>query len=147
VQEVAAQYGIDPRRVYIAGLSAGGAMAAITAAEYPDVFAAVGVHSGLPRGAARNVMGALAVMRSGGSAAAPAAPAADAPLPVPAIIFHGDADTNVDVEQSRKMNIALKAVGARVQYTELPGVDHNGATNTAYARADLIEWMLRQRRP
>jgi len=66
---------------------------------------------------------------------------------LPIWIFHGDADTNVDVEQSRKMNIALKAVGARVQYTELPGVDHNGATNTAYARADLIEWMLRQRRP
>jgi predicted peptidase len=66
---------------------------------------------------------------------------------LPTWIFHGDADTNVDVEQSRKMNTALKAVGAKVQYTELPGIDHNGATNTAYARADLIEWMLRQRRP
>ena len=66
---------------------------------------------------------------------------------LPIWIFHGDADMNVDVQQSRKMNTALKAVGASVQYTELPGVDHNGATNTAYARADLIEWMLRQRRP
>jgi predicted peptidase len=65
----------------------------------------------------------------------------------PIWIFHGDADTNVDVEQSRKMAAALKAIGANVQYTELPGVDHNGATNTAYARADLIEWMLGQRRP
>ena len=65
---------------------------------------------------------------------------------LPIWIFHGDADTNVDVEESRKMAAALKAVGASVQYTEFPGIDHNGATNTAYARADLIEWMLRQRR-
>ena len=45
------------------------------------------------------------------------------------------------------MNAVLKAAGANVQYTEFPGVDHNGATNTAYARADLIESMLRQRQP
>ena len=64
---------------------------------------------------------------------------------LPIWIFHGVADASVDVEVSRKMAAALKSVGANVQYTEFPGVDHNGATNTAYARADLIQWMLRQR--
>jgi predicted peptidase len=63
------------------------------------------------------------------------------------LIMNGDADASVDVEVSRKMTFALKSVSASVRYTEFPGVDHNGAPNTAYARADLIEWMLRQRRP
>lgn len=53
---------------------------------------------------------------------------------------------HVDVAVSRKMTATLKSVGASVLYTEFPGVDHNGATNAAYARADLIEWMLKQGR-
>jgi len=137
VQEVAAQYGIDPRRVYIAGLSAGGAMAAITAAEYPDVFAAVGVHSGLPRGAARNVMGALAVMRSGGSAAAPAAPAADAPLPVPAIIFHGDADRTVHPRNGERLaGAALRKDTAAPQVSRGTAGAGRGYTRSVHAGPD-----------
>jgi poly(hydroxyalkanoate) depolymerase family esterase len=102
---VIAEHGIDPRRVYIAGLSAGGAMAAIVAAAYPDVFAAVGVHSGLPCGAAGDVGEALMVMKSGMSDAARVskgrrvgfapAPQARPPTVLPTIVFHGDADRTV----------------------------------------------------
>ena len=103
------QHGIDSRRVYIAGLSAGGAMAAIVAAAYPEIFAAVGVHSGLAVGAAGNVAEALAAMKSG---------AADIKLAsssraVPTIVFHGDQDRTVHPRNgdqvSEQMMTALHA--------------------------------------
>ena len=85
-------YPVDPARVYIAGLSAGGAAAAIVAAAYPDIFSAVGVHSGLPVGAAGDVAGdvasAFSAMRNG-------APGQPLRTPVPTIAFHGRADTTV----------------------------------------------------
>ncbi len=98
-QAVIKAHGVDPRRVYVAGLSAGGAMAAVLGQAYPELFAAVGVHSGLPVGTAHDVMSALAVMKSG-TATAPlrremGMRQAAAPRPVPTIVFHGDQDTTV----------------------------------------------------
>jgi predicted peptidase len=63
----------------------------------------------------------------------------------PVWIVHGDADVVVPVDQSRKIALALEAVGSDVHYTELPGVNHN-AWDAAYANADLIEWLFDQRR-
>ena len=88
-----AEHRVDPTRVYIAGLSAGGAAAVNIARAYPDLYAAVGIHSGLAAGCARDVSTALTVMRLGPVAAA------DGPVStvrVPTIVFHGESDGTVN---------------------------------------------------
>ena len=93
-RHIVATQPIDPARVYIAGLSAGGAMAAVMAATYPDLYAAVGIHSGLPHAAANNLASALSAMKKGPAARADGPRAADQRA-VPTIVFHGDRDTTV----------------------------------------------------
>jgi len=97
-REIIAKYGIDSRRVYVAGLSAGGAMAAVLKSTHPDLFAAAGVHSGLPHGAASDLPSALEAMR--GQARSSAARTNDL---APLIVFHGDADTTVHPRNGREV--------------------------------------------
>ena len=135
----------DARRVYLTGLSAGGNGSWFLLSHYPERFAAAVV-----------VCGFIFKFKGRTSAvdypalAPPDAPDAYAYLAkrvsqIPIWIFHGDADQSVPVEESRKMFAALKAIGADAQYTELPGVPHN-AWDPAYARTDLFEWLLKQKK-
>ncbi|MDO8456793.1 MAG: PHB depolymerase family esterase [Burkholderiaceae bacterium] len=140
-QAIMKEHDIDPHRVYIAGLSAGGAMAAIVADAYPDIFAAVGVHSGLPNGAASNVAEALAVMSSGhvgnGRQGSASHTGAHGQLPtqlpqrsVPTIVFHGDQDRTVHPRNGEQVitSVIGRAAAARPRVEQ--GVSPNGRRYT-----------------
>jgi poly(hydroxyalkanoate) depolymerase family esterase len=100
--KIMGEYAVDRTRVYAAGLSAGGAMAVILGRTYPDLFAAVGCHSGLAHGCATDRYGAMLAMRDGAAPQASASgPADEAPLSsVPIIVFHGDLDFTVHPKNS-----------------------------------------------
>lgn len=105
-RKVAREYQVDRTRIYAAGLSAGGAMAAILGATYPDLYAAIGVHSGLPYGVAHDVPSAFAAMKGGKGKVSMRAASAKAPTvlahSVPVIVFHGDRDNTVHATNGDK---------------------------------------------
>lgn len=124
-------FGLNRDSGFVAGLSAGGAMAAILVDVYPDVFSAAGVHSGLARGSARNVPSAMSAMRSGGTAG-DASPAKTS-HPVRRIVFHGDADGTVHPSNAAQFVAAAmgnNAVAARVTTRAVKG--------RGYARSDFV---------
>jgi poly(hydroxyalkanoate) depolymerase family esterase len=134
-RQVMRDYSIDPGRVYVAGLSAGAAAAAVMGATYNDLYAAIGAHSGLACGAANDLPSAFVAMRQGG-ASDDRAILGDAP-PVPTIVFHGDRDATVHPDNSHR--ILAQSIKTRTQkqvhsgrvpgghaYTRTIHIDGNG---------------------
>ncbi|QXQ05516.1 PHB depolymerase family esterase [Sphingosinicellaceae bacterium] len=120
-RELVADHAVDPGRVYVAGLSAGGAAAAILASIYPDLFAAVGIHSGLACGAAHDVSSALTAMKQGGQSSG-ATTVRKPDRFVPVITFHGDRDTTVAEINARE----IVATAARDTGVELATTTDTG---------------------
>jgi poly(hydroxyalkanoate) depolymerase family esterase len=120
--EIVAEYAVDPARVFVAGLSAGGAMAAVMGATYPDLYAAVGVHSGLPYRSAADLLSAFAAMRgdagSRGRRSRKARGAADDSPRIRTIVFHGDADNIVHPSNAANM-VATERAGESVERAEV----------------------------
>ena len=114
-REIAQRYNVDPQQIFVAGLSAGGAMAAIMGTIYPDLYAGVAVHSGLPYGAATDLPSALAAMRSGMAktpAQAQQAGGGQAFKGIPVIVFHGDADQTVNQRNGEQVMASATPGGA-----------------------------------
>ena len=134
-REVISAYGLDARRVYVAGLSAGGAMAAVMGTTYPDVYAAVGIHSGLAYEAARDVPSAFAAMRGEGPKRGKRKSQTDASLrKVPTIVFHGDSDTTVHPSNGDELIAQASPMPSASKTGENAFVEHGETGGRAYTR-------------
>jgi poly(hydroxyalkanoate) depolymerase family esterase len=140
-RQIMAEFAVDASRVYIAGLSAGGAAAAIMGAVYPDLYAAIGVHSGLACGAARDMPSAFAAMRQGGPVSRGAG------RTVPTIVFHGDSDSTVNPVNGDQV-IAQSKACADLRIAEERGVSEGGTRFTRRIETDasgkpvIEQWVL-----
>jgi poly(hydroxyalkanoate) depolymerase family esterase len=139
-REVMAAYAVDPKRVYLVGVSAGAAMAVNTAASYPRLYAAVGSHSGIPYRAAGDVPHALAVMRGGSSDPAILAYAlqdATGGRAMPLIAIHGGADAVVAPVNSRQLAAQWAGVlGVRSIFPEHAAEGGRDVETTRWIAAD-----------
>jgi predicted peptidase len=120
---VIAHHRVDPKRIYLSGLSRGGSAAWDLAVQYPERFAALAVVCGM--------------------APVPYASWIDKDLPI--WVFHGTEDRSIPFSESEKMVAALKEMGYDVTFTIYEGVGHN-SWEQAYATEALYEWMVQQKR-
>lgn len=118
-RELVVKHGADPARVYIAGLSAGASMALIVARAYPDLFAAVGAHSGLPAGAAHDQTSAMIAMQRGN-------PGWRLTQPMPTIVLHGSLDPVVNPRNGRLIAIRARQPYPSLRSSEVLGQVPNG---------------------
>lgn len=153
VDDVTLAHGLAAPRVFVAGLSAGGSLAAILGRAYPDRISAVGIHAGMPMASARTVPGAFRAMENGETGET-------GPGPTPAIIFQGDEDDTVAPANGDRIAFAPDAhvrkhrlfsgwrwavrhlIGATddhaaAEYWKVPGLGHDwSGGNAAGSHAD-----------
>ena len=141
-RQIIDEFAVNPTRVYIAGLSAGGAAAAIMGSAYPDLYAAICVHSGLACGAAKDLPSAFSAMRQGGSP-----PPERHARPLPTIVFHGDRDNTVSPLNGDQV-IAQSKAGMKLHQTISRGQSAGGISYTRTVQSDgsgspvLEQWVL-----
>lgn len=144
-----AEFRVDTTRLYLHGYSMGATGSYRLAYKFPDRFAAVVAVAGRIEPGVDYTPDEIAVDHATNPVIANSDPfsALAAGLgKIPMWIFHGDADRNVPLDQSRRLVAALRRLGAPLLYTELPGADHDTAPPKAYADAELFRWLLRQHR-
>jgi poly(hydroxyalkanoate) depolymerase family esterase len=151
-RQVMRDYSVDPRRIYVAGLSAGAAAAAIMAIAYPDLYAAIGVHSGLACGAARDLPSAFEAMRQGNVGAVDRSRGSNterARRIVPTIVFHGDQDGTVhprngDQVIAQASGVSTADVQKQVEQGRIQGGHAYSRTSFAAASGDVIleQWVI-----
>jgi poly(hydroxyalkanoate) depolymerase family esterase len=131
-QQIIDEYPVNERQVYVAGLSAGGAMAVIVGTLYPELFAAVGVHSGLPFASAQDLPSALSAMKRGANGSPKAGNGSQ-----PIIVFHGDSDTTVNPrngEQVIEQRLHSHKGAPSIQSGSVP--NGHRYTQTTHTKAD-----------
>jgi poly(hydroxyalkanoate) depolymerase family esterase len=147
-RQIMCEFLIEPGHVYIAGLSAGGAAAAIMGSTYRDLYSAIGVHSGLACGAANNMPSAFQAMRQGRSSGARGSCQHDeSRRVVPTIVFHGDRDKIVNPVNGDQV-IAQSKAAADLRVTVVRGESAGGMSYTRTVQEDdsgrpiLEQWVL-----
>ena len=144
-RQIMRDFSVRSECVYVAGLSAGGAAAAIMGSTYPDLYAAIGVHSGLACGAASDIPSAFAAMRQGGSI--PGRTHRRNGTSVPTIVFHGDGDTTVHPVNGDQV-IAHSKTAADLRTSVSRGETAGGISYTRTVQSDqsgrplLEQWVL-----
>jgi poly(hydroxyalkanoate) depolymerase family esterase len=152
-RQVMRDYSVDPQRVYVAGLSAGAAAAVIMGITYPDLYAAIGAHSGLACGTASDLHSAFAVMRQGEAVAVLRSGGASGDggyrRTVPTIVFHGDQDKTVHPRNGDQIIAQARAativdLRTSVQHGRVPGGHAYSRTLHAEAsgRTVLEQWVI-----
>lgn len=134
-QDAMHAFDVPAERTFVAGLSAGAAMAVILGETYPDVFAAIGAHSGLPFGAARDMPSAFAAMSGNAQDASRAATTGTAPR---SIVFHGSADATVHPSNGGRIarDVLDRSPGQSIQTERQEVSAGRQVTVTATSRAD-----------
>ncbi len=137
-RQIMQEFAVKPGQVFAAGLSAGGSLAAILGANYPDLFAAIGVHSGLACGAATDVASAFTAMRAG-------AAGSSAKTQIPIIVFQGDRDQTVNPANANLVLAQSQSAGldgAVTQGVTPDGTAYSRTVQTANGKPVLEKWIL-----
>ena len=149
LDETLSEFRGDPRRVYLQGHSMGATGAYRIAYRWPERFAAVVASAGRVEPGSHYPPEQIQADRESNPFVTAPDPFGELALGlkhIPLWIFHGDADEQVAVEQSRKLVAALKKVKGKVRYTEYPGANHAGAPQKAFSEAEMIAWLFKQHR-